>query len=270
MLILPIINKNRILNVQVKLKSAQKIKKRVSIDNASGSDIIVNGKKLSESIYTDTCNDIEALNFVRSNTLLYPRNYIITTKEEQDSTLYDVYQVAPPPKKVSDGLDNLYGRVLTDMRKEIPGSNKGKYLSFQKIGLGDNLTDDKISKLQRIVSEVEDRSKWPEIFDREGISDLTETVNFIRNFDCTVVSNTTIPEESLQDTLKALEVIHTRDAKNLKNYYNIAKENCDIYAKLSYINKIVYNEPLNLIKSNSQKQKYLIKTKEEMEYNNAS
>lgn len=269
MLILPIVNKNRILNVQITLKGAQKIRSGVSYSDAGSSDIIVNGKKLSESIYTDTCDDTSALNFVRSNSLLYPRNYIITTKKDTNSSLYDVYEVAPPPKKVNDGLDNLYGRVLTDMRKESPGTNKGKYLSFEKIGLGENLTDEKIATLQRIVRDVPDSSKWPELFERAGISDLTETIHFIKNFDCTVVTNTTIPESSLEDTLKALEIIHTRDYKNLKNYYDMAIRNRDIYSKLSYINKIVYNEPLNLIKSNSQKQK-LKELKNEVEYSNAA
>ena len=82
---------------------------------------------------------------------------------------------------------------------------------------------------------------------------------FIQNFDCTVVTDTTIPESSLQDTLKALEVIRTRDSKHLRNYYNMALENRNIYAKLSYINQIVYNEPLRLIQSKNQRQKQYYK-----------
>lgn len=266
MLILPIVNKNRILNVHITLKHAEKVRKRVSFPDAQESEIIVNGKKLSESIYNDSRDYNAALNFIRYNTMHYPRNYLITTRGERDSNLYDVYEVAPPPRKVNDGLDNLYGRVLTDMRKEIPGTNNGRYISFEKVGLGKSITDEKIMKLQKIVKEERDTSKWPILFEQAGIADLTDTINFIRNFDCTVVTDTTIPEDSLNDTLKALEVIHTRDSKNLRNYYNMALENRDIYAKLSYINQIVYNQPLNLIQSNRQKQ--LIKHKEQ--YNNAA
>lgn len=263
MLILPIVNKNRILNVQITLKNAEKVRRRVSFPDANPSEIIVNGKKLSESIYNDSRDYSATLNFIRYNSMHYSRNYLVTTKEEKNSSFYDVYEVAPPPKKVNDSLDDLYGRVLTDMRKETPGSNKGKYLSFETVGLGKDLTDEKIMKLQRIVKEERDTSKWPLLFEREGIADLTDTISFIRNFDCTVVADTTIPESSLNDTLRALEVIHTRDSKNLRNYYNMAMANRDIYAKLSYINQIVYNEPLNLIQSNRQKQKQLIKHKEE-------
>lgn len=270
MLILPIVNKNRILNVHISLKNASKIRRRVSYNDTNESEIIVNGKKLSESIYNNSKNYNDTLNFIRNNSLLYPRSYLITTKEERNSNLYDVYEVAPPPKKVNESLDDLYGRVITDMRKEIPGSNNGRYLSFAQIGLDKYLTDEKIYKLQRIVKDVRDTSKWPALFEKEGISDLSSTLDFIRNFDCTVVTDTTIPEASLQDTLKALDVIHTRDSKNLKNYYNMALSNRDIYAKISYINNIIYNEPLNLIQSKSQKEKRLIKKKEEVEYRNVA
>lgn len=268
MLILPIVNKNRILNVRITLKNAEKVRRKVSFSDAKESEIIVNGKKLSESIYNDSKDYMAALNFIRYNTMHYPRNYLVTTRQERDSNYYDVYEVAPPPRKVNDGLDNLYGRVLTDMRKEIPGTNNGKYLDFEKVGLGKNLTDEKIMTLQRIVKEERDTRKWPELFAREGIADLSETVDFIRNFDCVVVADTTIPEDSLNDTLKALEVVKTRDSKNLRNYYNMALKNRDIYAKLSYINQIIYNQPLNLIQSKRQKQ--LVKQKEGIQYTNVA
>lgn len=264
MLILPIVNKNRILNVQITLRNAEKVRSRVRMEDANSSDIIVNGKKLSESIYNHSTSYSDTVNFVRSNSLLYPRNYLVTTKGVENTPYYDVYEVAPPPKKVNEELDNLYGRVLTDMRKETPGTNNGKYLSFESIGLGNKLTDEKILKLQKIVKEVRDPSKWPMLFEQEGIADLTDTIHFIQNFDCTVVTDTTIPENSLQDTLKALEVIHTRDSKHLRRYYNMALENRNIYAKLSYINQIIYHEPLNLIQSKKQKQKQYYK---EMEKN---
>ncbi len=270
MLILPIVNKNRILNVQITLKNAEKIKTKVSYKDASESEIIVNGKKLSESIYNDSKDYVSPINFIRYNTMHYKRNYLVTTRQERDSKLYDVYEVAPPPQKVNDELDDLYGRVLTDMRKEIPGTNNGKYLSFEKAGIGKNLSDDKIMKLQRIVKQERDSSKWPELFEKAGISDLDKTIDFLKNFDCTVVTDTTIPEDSLNDTLKALEIVHTRDSKSLRNYYNIALTNREIYSKLSYINQIIYNKPLNLIQSRNQKQKQLIKHIEEVQLNNVA
>ena len=128
--------------------------------------------------------------------------------------------------------------------------------------MNDYLTDEKIAKLQRVVKEEQDQSKWPELFEKEGIADVSNTLDFINNFECTVVSDTTIPERSMQDTLKSLEIINTRDYKNLNNYYKMAKRNADIYTKISYINKIMYDKPLTLIQS--EKQKQLIKKQNEV------
>lgn len=269
MLILPIVNKNRVLNVQVTLKDASKIKRGVNYEDAKSSDIIVNGSKFSDSKLSESKDYNSIVNFVRSNTMLYRRSYLITTNNEAGTSLYDVYEVAPPPRKVNDKLDNLYGRVLTDMRKELPGENKGKYLSLEKIGLDEDLTDEKISKLQNIVERY-DSNMWPTLFQKEGIADLMDTIEFLRYFDCTVISDTTIPEESLQDSLKALSILKTRDFKQLNKYYEMALSNRRIYARLSYINKLVNDEPLNLIQSHRQKEKRLVKTKEEMDFINAA
>lgn len=266
MLILPIVNRNRVLNVEIKLKDAEKIRSSVKFDDALESDVIVNGKRLSESQYKDSKDDNVALNFVRSNSLIYRRNYLVTTREEANSSLYDVYEVSQPPKKVNDSLDRLYTSVITDMRKEIPGVKRGRYLSFEKLGIDKHLTDEKIAQLQRIVKEHRNSEEWPKLFEMAGVADLPETLSFIQNFDCTVISDTTIPEDSLQSIIKSWEGLNTRDSRNLCNYYEMALSNRDIYGKLSYINKIIYGSPLTLIQSASQKekQKQLVKKAEEV------
>ena len=81
---------------------------------------------------------------------------MITTRQEANSSAYDVYEVEQPPKKVNDALDSLYVSAITDMRKEIPGNKRGRYLSFKKIGLDEVLTDEKIQMLERIVNDVKD------------------------------------------------------------------------------------------------------------------
>ena len=50
----------------------------------------------------------------------------------------------------------------------------------------------------------------------------------------------------------------------------MALANRDIYAKLSYLNKILYGRPLSLIQSESQKQKQLVKTNNEVDYRNVA
>ena len=78
MLILPIVNKKRVMNVEIRLKDAFKIRKNVCYDDAKESDIIVNREKFSESSYNNS-RDINApINFIRSKSILYPRRFLVT------------------------------------------------------------------------------------------------------------------------------------------------------------------------------------------------
>ena len=270
MLILPIVNRKRVVNVEIKLKDASKIRKKVNFENGNESEIIVNREKFSDSTFKNIKEDNAPTDFIRSKSILHPRKFLVTTKQENDSNLYDVYEISQPPKKVNESLDKLYGKVITDLRKEIPGvKNRGRYVSFKQLGFDKFLTDDKIADLQKIVKNERDTSRWPKLFKEAGISDLSDTVDFINTFECRVISDSSISEDSLEDTIKQLEVINTKDYRNLKKYYEIAKTNTDIYARISYINKIIYDKPLSLIKA-SEQNKQLIKKKDEVEYNKAS
>ena len=267
MLILPIVNRGRILNVEIRLKNTEKIKSGVNLEEAGESDVLVDGIQYSNSIFNvkDASENL-VVDFIRHNSKS-DDNFLVTTREANDSTLYDVYSVSMPPKKVNKQLDDLYGSVVTDMRKEIPGSSKGRYLSFEKLGIDKNLSDDKISMLQDIVKNVPDEDKCPVLFKGAGISDLIETIDFVNTFDCRVISDTTIPEDSITDTLEIFKKLNTKDYKNISNYYNIALGNKKIYNKLLYINKLVYNKPLDLIKSGKNKNKVLVKNnREELDY----
>ena len=270
MLILPIVNKKHVMNVAIRIKNAEKIKQRVYSDDVMESDIIVNREKFSDSSFKESRDEAAPTDFIRSRSILHPRSFLVTTKQENDSNLYDVYKVAQPPRKVNASLDKLYGKAITDMRKEIPGvKNRGRYVSFQKLGFDKFLTEDKIASLQRIVKEERDSSRWPEKFQEAGIADLGDAVDFINTFECTVLSDTSIAEDSLQDTIKQLEVINTKDYRNLKNYYKMAKTNTDIYTKISYINNIIYNKPLTLIQTKQEGRQY-IKKDGRVDYNKAA
>lgn len=260
MLVLPIVNRDRILNVCITLKDAVKIRVGVHFSDSKESEVVVNGRKISESVYGNS-KDINALlDFVRSNSLTSKKNFLITTREESESSLYDVYEVAQPPKRINDSLDNLYSMALIDMQKEIPNIKKGKYVSFEKLGFGEYITDERVSKFKEVVDNSSSVDKSIiKLFDEAGVMDLYETLDFFNNFDFTVISSSSISEEEFQKVLNSLENIHTRDAKNLRSYYNMALSNKEIYSRISSINKIVYDKPLSLIQSESQRQKILIK-----------
>ena len=164
MLVLPIVNKRRVMNVQIRLKNAEKIRKGVAYDDAVESEIIVNREKFSESSYSTSKDENAPIDFIRSKSILYPRNFLVTTKEENDSHIHlifleSLYEVSQPPKSVSRSLDTLYSKAINDMRKEIPGvQTRGRYISFEELGLDEHLTDEKIASLQKIVKEVRDTS----------------------------------------------------------------------------------------------------------------
>lgn len=260
MLILPIINKGRVLHVEVKLKSANKVKTKIRFSDANESEVIVNGKLLSESLYRDDKSRRAVLDFIRNNSIRNRRNYLVTTREEASSNAYDVYEVEQPPRRVAEGLDNLYASLVTDLRKEIPGHRRGRYVSLKTLGVDDHLTDDKIEKLEYVVKNVSDTTRWGELFKREKITDLVETLAFLNGIECTVVPNSSINEEQLQGMVEALSKVNTRESRNLRSYYNMACDNRDVYSKLSYVNKLVNDKPLDLIQSQRQREKQFVKT----------
>jgi len=269
MLILPIVNRNRVLNVEIKLKNSEKIKTGVVLKDAGESEIIVNGKKFSTSGYNNEKDSKDGVvDFIRNASFRTKKDYFITTREKSNSNTYDVYAVSQPNPKINKALDDLYAEVITDMRKEIPDIKRGRYLSFEKLGIDKHLTDEKIARLQEIVREEKDQTKWPILFKDANIADLKDTIDFINMFDCTVISNTTLPEDTYIATLNALEPLKTEDYRKLKSKYDIAISNAKIYKKLSIINNTLYNRPYTLIGTTKQKEneKQLIKVKENHDY----
>ena len=262
MVILPIINKGKIFNVEIKLKDAKKIITGIKYKDVSESEVLVNGKVLSESkVYNeDTTLDFIRFNFLHSS---YIDTYLVTTKNGLDSSFYDVYEIKKPPKFVNSALDNLYNKVLINMRKEVPNKkNNGYYVSLDDLGFNKYLTSEKIEQLKSIVTSVSNTDNWPILFKQAGIADLVDTIDFLNIFDCTVVPASTINEEILTSILESFSKIKSRDFKGLNRYYNMAKDNTKVYKKIVNINKFLYNQPYRLIQSVKQREKHLVKVRE--------
>lgn len=270
MLVFPIVNNHHVMNVELRIKGVEKIRQGVMIADTKESEIVVNSEKYSNSSYFNSKEATSEVDFVRSKSILYPRDYYVTTKSKKNSTVYDVYTVSQPPAKVTPSLDALYSKAITDLRSETPGvSSNGRYISFADLGFGEEITDEKINKLKQIITEVRDQRLWPKLFSDEGIAEFGDMVKFLSTFECTIISDTTIPESSLQDTLKALSALKTRDFKNLNKYYEMAKSNSEIYTRMSYISQIIYGKPLALIQT-PKKSKQYIKKMDDVEYGNAA
>lgn len=259
MLILPIVNKNRVLNVKVSLKSATKVQKKVKLNNIDESEVLISNRKFSDSMYSNSKDKDAVMKFIRSNTTIRGRKITISTKLRSDEPSYDIYEVNVPPKKSNDILDGLISLAITDLRKELPEKNKGRYISLKQIGLDEILTDKKIDTLYDIIFNVRDASKWPKLFEEYGIFDIIDTINFLDLFDCTVIGSSSINEDVLKDLISALKNLNTKDYNSLKKYYKMALDNKNIYSKLSYAYQLLYNRSYTLIQSTAQKNHQFVK-----------
>lgn len=265
MLVLPIINKNNIMNVEVSLKTANRIRQKVSFEDFGESEIVVNNEKISDSIYKDSKEKTAPIDFIRNKSIIYKRPYLLTTRYYLNSELYDIYEVQYPNDNKERSLDILYSKAIKDINNNIPNkNNRGRYISFDDIGLSDSINDEVLTKLQKIVTKEKDPSKWKELLEKENISYLYDILDNLNLYDYSIIKDSEVSEESISDSIKALSTINTRDYKNLKKYYNMAKSNTETYIKLSYINRILYGKSLKLIQMNNN-QKKLIKRIEEAE-----
>ena len=248
MLVMPILNTGkdgtaRIYNVEVRLKTATKVKENAILKGFEEADIIVNGSSFKNSIFN--VKNLESNVVYRSG----KRDFLITTRHNSSSDLYDLYSVELPPKKVSIGLDNLYGKVVIDMQKEIPDIKRGRYLSLKELGIEQYLTDERINNLRSIVNKANSEENLDYLLFSNNLGDLRSTIDFMKIFDFKIINEATVTEKQVRDLQSALKYTFGRDARDLEKYYKIAKDNKEMYRKLSILNQIFYNKPINLIRS---------------------
>lgn len=266
MLIMPILNTSkdgisRIYNVEVSLKSAVKVKKDTNLKGFEEADVIVNGTSFKNSIFNtkDQENNV-VVNFIRNkNCRSNKKDFLVTTRHHSNSSLYDLYSIEIPPRKVTTGLDNLYGKVIIDMQKEIPDIERGRYLSLDEVGVGEHLTEERLDKLKYIAETAKDDKDFEYLVLSNNMGDLKSTIDFIRMFDFKVIGESTILENQVTDLISQLEKTKTREYRNLSSYYDMAKKNKLVYKKLSKLNQILYGKPINLIQKR-ERGKVFVKT----------
>ena len=265
MLVMQILNKgkdgiNRIYNVKVDLKNATKVKENTTLKGFEEEDVIVNGSSFKKSVFnTKNQESNVVVNFIRGKKMhTDKKDFIITTRSNSNSTLYDLYSVAMPPKKVTTGLDNLYGKAIIDMQKEIPNINKGKYVSLKDLGVCDHIDEDRTNLLKYIVNQAKSEEDLDYMLLANNLGDLKSTIDFLKLFNFTIISEATVEEKQMTDLIDSMKYICSRDSKSLKRYYQIAKDNKECYEKLSKLNKIIYGKSIGLIHSRN-KSKVLVK-----------
>ena len=255
MLVLPIINRGRILNVKIELADAKKIKENINIDGIKESDIIITGPtgtNLKDSSYNNkNVSPEEITEFIRNNNKMSKTGFMVTTKTRSDSNTYDIYGIPNPPKKVSNGLDRLYGSMILDLKNEIPRTpSKVRYVDFEKMNIFDTITEEKLEKLELIAQNL--NSNYQNELNNNNLNDLIETLEFLKLFNCEVIESSSIKLDKYIDVMNFFYTINNKDSKNINNYYKTAFLNKRNYSNLSKLYNIVYKDSLNWIQSKNK------------------
>lgn len=254
MLILPIVNRDRIMNVRISLKNVQKIKTSVKYDDIQASDLLVNYSSFSSSSYnTGKMDPGNIMSFIRNHSIREKRSFFVSTKEEDWSNLYDVYEIEYPGEKITEGLDKLFGCAILDLKERIPNRVKGKYVDFGALGITNHITDEDLDKLEYIAKNVTDN--YNQVIKENNLGSLIDTLNFLNLFDCEVIEKSTVKLDIYKKNLEVFNAIHSRDAKRLNYYLEMALSNQEVYSRLSRLYNIVYNDSLNWIHSSKDKVK---------------
>lgn len=253
---MPIGNGKNVVNVKVTLKSQDLVTKSAYLSKLDESDVAVGNRKYSKSAYSKGNSEYkDVIDFVRHQAITNKENVInVTTREEKGSSLYDIYSVAMPPKHISDGLDKLYGAAIIDIMKTIPDSVKGRNISLKTFGVLEDLTDERIKELRTLSLMQGDR-------DFSEFEDIINTLNFLKLFNFEIMNDSIVSKEILEYQLEILKPTSTDVYRKLKKYYQTALDNENIYRKLVYLYRTIYDKPYNLIHK-ATKEKDKMKTKE--------
>lgn len=259
MIIIPIINNNKIKQVKIELANIYKIEKDKDYSSIEANDIIIGSESFKNSRFNKKNQSISSiLDFIRTSYIHSKSPTLISTKYYNSEHNYDLYQINPPLKSITTGLDNLYASIILDLKNCIPDAIKGKYIDLEKLELTSHITDEKLELLQIIASNLqqnESKKDYLKILQENELDNLIETLRFMELFYCEIIPNASIDIDNYKKVLKSMSKVNTKEAKDLKNLYIIAKNNEQSYYKLSKLYNIVYNEPLHWIHSSKEKAK---------------
>lgn len=252
MLIMPIGNGKNVVNVKVSLKNKNLISKGTFLQSLNESEIIVGNRKFSTSGYYERSNEYsDIVSFIRHFSLISGNDtFTVTTREEKGSTLYDVYSVSIPEKHVNEGLDLFFGAIVSDLRRTIPDSLKGRDISLKKFGVLEDLDKKRMKDFRIVVDGNRDFSEF---------EDLINTLEFLKMFDFEIMEDSVVTKELLEYQLESLKPCATDTYKKLSKYYKTALDNEDVYRKLVYIHRSIYNKPYNLIHKSKAQEKIKLK-----------
>ena len=265
MLILPIKNINpktkidSYVNTQIKFANQELVKSGKDMA-LSASNINVCGYEFSGSSYDEKHHSLQMITeFVRecskSVNSHIQKSCFVSTKVDPETGLYDIYSIELPKEKVSDELDVLYGRVVLDIKSSLPNKVKGKYISFDEVGLGKYFNMENLFALESITRANGNYFNHDDLSDNEDLQGMVKALEFMELFDCAIIPKTTMKASEIDACLSKMSVLNTDVYQKMKKMKQIAEKNREIYMIMSKSNTIINKTPFKLI----HKEKQLIK-----------
>ncbi len=255
MIIMPILDKDKIYNVEIKLKDYFEDQNLGVFEKHYESDLIVNGQNYNDSSYNAKNANLNSLvNFIRNNTIYMRSSYVLTSRRNEQGKMY-TYRIPAPPRKVTEGLDCLYGNIIQDMKKSIPQNEKGRILSLKKLGVTDHIMEKDLKLVRKSTesSYITDKND-PRLKEKE-LYLLFATIEFLDLFDCTVLEDSTMDLKEFQSIQKAFLEFNSEEGRKINKYYHTALENANEYRKIQFLSKIMTGETFYWIKRGESKVK---------------
>ncbi len=258
MLIIPILYRQKVYSVAVRLKNAYEVQEAGLFERRYESDVTVNGRSYNQSSYNVEKAPLNnVIDFIRVHSLNTNTSSFLVTSKRNGYGAMNSFRVSAPLPHITEGLDALYSSTIQSMKKTIPGHSKDRNISLRRLGVTDHITDKNLRSLQKIT----DSGSVPEkALNLEETQKLYQTLDFLDQFDCRIMEEATVDEKSLQALMIPFSGINTQTAEEVRKYYRMAQENAEEYTKLEYMARLLTGERLYWIKEENYIRK--VKSKE--------
>ncbi len=255
MLVIPLLYKGKIYNMEVFLKNIYEVEEDRVLEYSYESDVIVNGRSYNHSRYYVPNAPLDSIvHFIRDHSIQASSSFLLTSRKNSQGNMR-LFRVQCPLPHVTDGLDMLFGSAILDMKKQLPGHHKDRNLSLKKLGVASHITEEKLKVLRRVASSLSFPIDSSILTRDERLRDFVDTFHFLNQFECRIIEDATILEKNVQGMMEPLQSIYTSSANEIRDYYKIAKENANEYAKLDYMARIMTGQGLSWLSSERDIQK---------------